>query len=342
MSRFKEYIVEMSMDFKKAIKILDIDDDIVADKVALKKVYRKIVMQHHPDHGGDEETFKQVDAAYKFLSTAKGTGGSISKGKEHDRKSREMAEAIKAALLSDFQPEIYQNYFNKHSGYTFFYEITKTHQQWPGFEVEFFTKDRKTVFHLKVSASITDIMRGGLTAGGDVSYTVYTEAHGFHMNKKQKMSKSDWGFTQDHSFLKQPEKLFPPKKMKAIFSGKTSKRKFMKRDMIAFLKSKLGADWDGEWVKIPLGEDYWLTLFRSTFMRKGTWNVNGIYQKRGKYGSSRVAQPRFCSFMEEEQTAEILEKIQKEAKKAKGEAIVKKTERLLSQAYEAYKKSKGM
>ena len=48
---------------------------------------------------------------------------------------------------------------------------------------DFFTKDKKTVFHLKVSADIIDVMRGGL-ASGNISYTVYTEAHGFHLNKK--------------------------------------------------------------------------------------------------------------------------------------------------------------
>jgi curved DNA-binding protein CbpA len=342
MSRFKEYLIEMAMDFKTAIKILGIDDDIVADKKALKKKYRELAMQHHPDHGGDEETFKQIDAAYKFLEKSKGTGGSISKWKEHDKKSREMAEMIKSALLSDFQPELYQAYFNKHSGYNFVYEIIKTHKQWPGFEVEFFTKDRKTVFHLKVNASITDVMRGGLTAGGDVSYTIYTEAHGFHLNKKQKMSKSDWGFTKDHSFLKKPEKLFPVKKMKAIFSGTTSKRKFVKRDMIAFLESKLKADWDGEWAEIPLGDDYLLMIYRHTFMRKGSWGINGIYQKKGKYSKSKVSQPKYCSFMEEEQTAKIFETIQKEAMKTKGEAKIKKTEKLIAQAYEAYKKAHGI
>jgi hypothetical protein len=261
------------------------------------------------------------------------------------KKSKEVAEQIKQALLSDFQPELYQSYFREHSGYDFQYEITKSNKQWPGFEVEFFTKDRKTVFSLKVSASITDIMRGGL-GGGGLSYTVYTEAYGLHLKKKQKMSKSDWGFTNDHSFLKKPEKIFPTKKMKDIFSGKTSKRKFSKRDMETFLKSKLKTELDyngGQtWAWIPIGEDYFLCVYRSVFMRQGTWNVNGIYQQKSKYTKSKVSQPKFVSFLEEEQTAEIFDKIQKEAMKAKGDAKIKKTEMLIKQAYEAYMKSKGL
>lgn len=341
MPKFKDYLIEMAMSFEKALKILNIDRDIVADKKELKKIYRKLVMQHHPDHGGDEEEFKKIDAAYKYLFNNTKQNDALSKWKEYDKKSKKMGDIIRTTLLSDLHVEIYQNYFNKHSGYNFFYEIKESKQR-PGFEVEFFTKDRKTVFHLKIFASINDIMSGGLTAGGDMSYTIQTEAYGFHLNKKQKMSQRDWGITRDHSFLKNPEKLFPAKKMKDIFSGTTSKRKFAKRDMITFLKSKLGATLNKDFVNIPLAENYYLVIYRSTLMRIGCWNINGIYQATGKWSKSKVSHAPTASFIEEEETAKIFEKIQRESKKAKGEAIIKKTEKLITQAYEAYKKSKGI
>jgi hypothetical protein len=37
------------------------------DQETLKKAYRKLALLHHPDRGGDTETFMQVDEAYRTL-----------------------------------------------------------------------------------------------------------------------------------------------------------------------------------------------------------------------------------------------------------------------------------
>jgi hypothetical protein len=37
-------------------------------KVDLDKRYRELVMQHHPDRGGDPEMFKKVHAAWSLLT----------------------------------------------------------------------------------------------------------------------------------------------------------------------------------------------------------------------------------------------------------------------------------
>jgi molecular chaperone DnaJ len=39
-----------------------------ANSSEIKKAYRKLAMEHHPDHNGDEEKFKQVSEAYSILS----------------------------------------------------------------------------------------------------------------------------------------------------------------------------------------------------------------------------------------------------------------------------------
>tara|TARA_A100001515_G_C4542390_1_gene200633 strand:+ start:340 stop:966 length:627 start_codon:yes stop_codon:yes gene_type:complete len=47
-------------------KVLGVPED--ADKRTIKKAYRKLAAEHHPDRGGDEEKFKQVAEAYSILS----------------------------------------------------------------------------------------------------------------------------------------------------------------------------------------------------------------------------------------------------------------------------------
>ena len=34
----------------------------------IKKAYRKLAKEHHPDKGGDEEVFKKISGAFEFLS----------------------------------------------------------------------------------------------------------------------------------------------------------------------------------------------------------------------------------------------------------------------------------
>jgi curved DNA-binding protein CbpA len=344
MKKFKDYLIEITMTFDKALEVFGMDAEKAADKLALKKKYRDLAKQHHPDHGGDAKMFREVGDAYEVLSKAKISKSGVD-WDAIDAKYRRWGLQIKTSLLSNFRPEIFTVYFKEQSGYDYNYEIIRTFPlekerspNYAGFDVEFFTKDRSTVFTMTVHATLSNVINNkSLGHGDDISYTVVTTAVGFHLNKKQKMSQRDWKWTNDHSFFRKPEMLFPVKKMKAIFSGKTSNRKFKKRDMETFLEKKLGATFGSQdFVYIPLGEDYKLTIYRSVIMKQAAWGINGIYQKH-----SRVAMAGYFSFMEEEETAKIFEKVQKEVMKVKGEAKVKKAQQLLKLAYEAYKKSKG-
>ena len=46
--------------------MLGVDKD--ADKETIKKAYRKLAMKHHPDKGGDEDKFKNINEAYSILN----------------------------------------------------------------------------------------------------------------------------------------------------------------------------------------------------------------------------------------------------------------------------------
>ena len=48
------------VDTTKLYEVLGVEKDV--DEKALKKVYRKLCLKHHPDKGGDEHVFKEVNA----------------------------------------------------------------------------------------------------------------------------------------------------------------------------------------------------------------------------------------------------------------------------------------
>jgi len=54
------------VDTTKLYESLGVDKS--ADAKEIKKAYRKLAVQHHPDKGGDETKFKEISAAYEILS----------------------------------------------------------------------------------------------------------------------------------------------------------------------------------------------------------------------------------------------------------------------------------
>ncbi len=51
---------------KDYYNILDVSKSATADEI--KKAYRKLAMQHHPDKNGDAQKFKEINEAYQVLS----------------------------------------------------------------------------------------------------------------------------------------------------------------------------------------------------------------------------------------------------------------------------------
>jgi len=55
-------------DTEELYKVLGVAKD--ATETEIKKAFRKLTLQHHPDKGGDETKFKEINAAYEVLSNS--------------------------------------------------------------------------------------------------------------------------------------------------------------------------------------------------------------------------------------------------------------------------------
>ena len=53
------------VDTNKLYEVLGVEKD--ADPKTIKKAYRKLCLKHHPDKGGDEQAFKEVNAGEFFF-----------------------------------------------------------------------------------------------------------------------------------------------------------------------------------------------------------------------------------------------------------------------------------
>ena len=337
----------MSVD--AALEIFGLRVDDLGDQDKIKQRYKKLSLVNHPDHGGDVEIMKSINLAYDVLKKASKSTSSRIDSDEFSKRYYATATGIKTMLMSGFKPELFQVHFKKKFGKDFKYEITnqipkgsenpKYYYGGAGFTAEFFTEGKDIVFTLTIQTTynaIHDALRGSKIGTGTLSFDLYTEAFGFFKNKKQKLSKSDWKFTNDHAFLNNPSKLFPDAKLAKIASGSTSKRAFKKRDMLTYIKTKLGGEWDGEFAKIYLdtAKEYRLLMYRMTFDRVPYWGANGIYKKHG-----RISQGAIVTLPETENTAKLFENIQKTAMKIKDEdRMVKIVNKMLKDGYEDFKK----
>jgi hypothetical protein len=54
------------VDTTKLYETLEVEKEV--EQKEIKKAYRKLSRTHHPDKGGDEHKFKEINAAYEILS----------------------------------------------------------------------------------------------------------------------------------------------------------------------------------------------------------------------------------------------------------------------------------
>jgi len=349
--RFKKFLItEETITIDQALGALGLTASDLGDIPKIKKAFKDLSKKHHPDLGGTKERQQLLNAAWEKL---KGTKSKTFDKKEWEAKRMQTGLSMRTMMLHAFTPDTFIRHFNKFTNEKLSSNISnikpneksRIPEHYAGFTAEFFNADRSIVFELQVWASISDAFKEDKLGFGNIQFPIHMVAYGFARGKKQKLGKRDWKFTSDHSFFKNPEIVFPDKKLQAIFSGKTSARKFQKRDMITYIEKRLKGRFDGTYATIPLlGEfkrgdpdstAYSLLAYRTVFMRMPAWAFNGIYK-----GLKRISMSPFVTMPENEDTANFFYEIQRDIQRSKpqGDEKVIKAVNTIIQRYKDSRK----
>lgn len=320
MKTFKQFLLEMSVD--DALRVFGLQGKSYTGET-IKQTYKSLAMQHHPDRGGSLEMMKQVNAAYDLL---KGTAQQIKYNDDFRQRyekekelSKEKATAIINKLSKKFESWEFPKYFEDIFGEPFHVEISTTdpNKQY-GYvysvylSAEFYNVDRSIVFYFSLSTSTTT--SGGL-GSTDQELPLYIWTEILYKRKKIKLSQQNYDMSTSYSILSDPEKLFPRKKIEAQI-GKPAKP-MKKADILLTFKRELQADIDGQFVYVPLFDDYKLCLYRSVIMRSGSWGINGLYKK-----FKRVHMGAYNSFYERDDIIHWLIDELKKMQQLKSEAEI--------------------
>lgn len=321
-------IIEMNL--KDALRVFGLDGTDLGDDSKIKKTYRRLSIQNHPDRGGDEKTMKDINVAYQVLKKASKNGSSSGSGVNWDatkvdwdaiqKKQEEAFNSINAQVKHKFKPELFKRYFE--ATYNQPFEADVVFPKWEkrkayySIDSEFYNKDRTIVFIARFSISIASARNAQKSLGSsmdDISYEVMVTTWGVYKNKKVKFGQRTWKHTNDHQIFYKPDLVFPQKTLTS-FQKKVSKLKFTRKDMDAVLKTKLKADTTSDGWKLDFDNNYVLFISRMTFRRTPFYNVE-LYRRQGKYKLEQVKGIPYKSLPETEETLDTFIKVHKEISK---------------------------
>ena len=89
-----------------------------ATKADIKRAWRKLAKEHHPDKGGNEEKFKEIQAAYELLTDDErrkqyDTYGGTDKPKDTTQRARQTIAQTFTGLLQQSEAHPYIDYVSK-------------------------------------------------------------------------------------------------------------------------------------------------------------------------------------------------------------------------------------
>jgi len=267
---------------------------------------------------------QSINVAYKMLQ---GNIGKESDQRNYDdlsRKYNDTAVIVRDDLVKNLDLKAYTDYFESVFNEPFTSSVEKIYptdkeadEMSNGFRTrsiyntyystKFSNKDNTKVFNLDLSVYITDLMKSSKGLGGsNTTYPMGVSTHAYIDSRRVKISSRDYTHSNKKSVFTKPETVFPkPKIVK-----KNKKVIFKKASMLSALKSEIQAENTGDYYMIPTAdENKFIGIYRTTMMRQGIWNIQGIYEYTGTRYKKTNEKMKFISFMENEEFLTILRQV---------------------------------
>jgi curved DNA-binding protein CbpA len=277
------------MSLGAAMKVFNITSPF-SSETDLKSHYKKLALQHHPDHGGSMDKMKEVNLAKEILSNNIGKTSATSFKIDHEKRDqeyRDLKKQINNILITSFNKAAYIKYLTDIFGKEFFADVSVNDtdgyfaNMHSHLKAMFHDAAKDIVFDVVFSVDLIEIKRSkGLGGAGNFNFSVLVSTDSLVEGKKQKLARTSWNYTGNHDIFTNPEAVFPKAKMTKLAAGKVrAKSKIKKSDFDAFFTKKYGAKSQKESglnmdrYYITIKPDIELQISRMVFMRTPSYSV---------------------------------------------------------------------
>jgi hypothetical protein len=308
--KLRTILTEITVD--QALKLFNIDISDVSDATKLKAAFRTASMKAHPDKGGSDAQFNDVQDAYELLQKQGKNVSAQIDYKAREDKYETTGNNILDKISKEFDTNAYKEHLKNIYNTDFTYKLLSSKLGWGKYTavvvMEFADDTRDIIFNISMSVDITNVLynSGGLGDGmTNISYPLGISTSVLFKGKKVKIAVREYSQTRNHDVFQNPE-LVLPKATLLKFETKSSTKKFSKADMFQILTKKYGMGVEGN-VAFKRFEQFKpdrvsLQFTRGTFMKMPYWSFTLF--TNGK--SDRLP---YKTYEENAQTAELFGKI---------------------------------
>ena len=237
--RIDKYLNEMSA--PEAEQLFGLTDRYTAADV--KKIWRKLSLQHHPDKGGSTEMMKKVNAAYDLLKS----GGTVKKMSQQDKaakyweKINKNRDIAKKHIEKEFDSSVYVKHLETVTGIKFEIDgeeiVVPKNRPLVMLKVRFKSVEGYDTFDLDLTIHMSSLTQQLSGQGQKEEYEVTFSGNAILSGKKYKLYHNNRGYKSINSLdLSNPELVFPKSKIKRHMKI-TSKKPLKKRDIQTYFKT---------------------------------------------------------------------------------------------------------